>query len=118
MAKKHIISIKMLPGEPLDGSGRACIHLFVQDEQGCFTEPHVVKPMLIDGVQVKQQTTCEPARGRLACDPNRNPAPVVVNGVTIITHRTDDPRAATCPRCLVSQDYANMMKKLEDLLPK
>ncbi len=111
--KNRVINVRVLPGEPLDGSGRVCIHLFVQDNAGLFVEPHAVHPVFKDGVQVKQQVVCGPARGRLACDPKRNPTPTTHNGVITVTPRTDDPRAVTCTKCMASNDYKAMVAKLE-----
>ena len=108
--KKRIIDLKVIPGEPLDGTGRICIHLFVQDESGSFVEPHAVRPIFRDGVQVKQEVDCRPTRGRLACDPKRSLAPVTCGSVTTVTSRTDDPRAVTCPKCIASKDYVKMMQ--------
>lgn len=110
---KHQVNVRVLPGEPTDGTGRVCIHLFVHDERGPFVEPHVLHPVFKNGVLVKQQVMAVPTRGRLACDPKRTVAPVTRGGVTTVTPRTDDPRAATCPRCLASKEYAEMMKHYE-----
>lgn len=107
----------MLPGEPLDGSGRVCIHLFVQDESGPFVEPCVIHPVFEDGVQVKQKVDLKPTRGRLACDPKRNVAPVINGNVVTVTHRTEDPRSITCPRCKDTDDYRRMMARQEEQPP-
>jgi len=109
--KKRIISIKVLPGEPLDGTGRVCIHLFVQDEHGPFEEPHAVHPVFESGEQVKQMVSCKPTRGRLACDGKRLPTPVVKGNIVVITPRTDDPRAVTCLKCKESKEHKEMMEK-------
>lgn len=102
--------MNVLPGEPLDGSGRICIHLFVQDEKALFIEPHALHPVIgEDGNPIKQQVQALPTHGRLACNPKRNPAVSTRDGVTIVTPRTDDPRAVTCPKCIASADYARMM---------
>lgn len=113
--QKRVVAIKVIPGEPTDGSGRICIHLFVQHRDGAFTEPHCIHPVFENGVQVKQQVTCGPARGRLACNHKYDPAPVVRNGVITVTHRTDDPNAVTCPKCRASKDYADLMSKIESI---
>ncbi len=105
--------MSVLPGQPTDGSGQVCIHLFVQDERGLFVEPHGLHPVFEDGVQVKQMVTAGPTRGRLACDPRRNPKQIVRGSVVTITVRTDDPRATTCLKCKASKDYAEMMAKLD-----
>lgn len=107
MATKRIINVNVLPGEPLDGSGRVCIHMFVKDERGPFTEPLVIH---IEN----NQPVAKPTRGRLACDPNRLVAPVMRNGVTTVTMRTDDARAVTCPKCQKSTDYVSAMELLKD----
>lgn len=109
---KRIINMSVLPGEPTDGSGRVCIHLFVQDQRGAFVEPSVLHPVVKDGQVVKQQLEMRPTRGRLACNPRRLVAPVTRNGVTTITPRTDDPRAVTCPKCIASAEYMAAMKLL------
>lgn len=108
---RNVIDIKVLPGEPLDGSGKVCIHLFVQDERGPFVEPHVLHGDDSD----KNKIVAKATRGRLACDPKRLVAPVTRRGVTSVTMRTDDPRAATCPKCIVSSAYAELMDKIAKL---
>ena len=107
---KRIVNVKVLPGEPTDGSGRMCIHLFVQGEDGPFVEPHVLHPSVESGVAVKQKLVARPTRGRLACDPRRTVAPVTRGGVTTITPRTSDPRAVSCVKCIASADYKSMME--------
>lgn len=112
----RMVSISVLPGEPIDGSGRVVIHLFIQDENGPFVEPHALHPVIDkDGEQVKQQVISRPSRGKLACNSKRDASPVVRNGVTIITLRTDDPNAVTCPRCLASVDYVELVKRNESV---
>lgn len=103
----------VLPGEPRDGTGRVCIHLFVQDERGAFAEPHALHPVVVDGEQVKQKVEARSTLGRLACDPKRKVAPVVRGKVTTVTMRSDDPRAVTCGKCKDSPDYKAMMARLE-----
>ena len=111
MATKRIINVKVLPGEPLDGSGRVCIHLFVRDERGPFTEPHVL--YMHSGEDGQSRLAAKPTRGRLACDPKRTVEPVTRAGVTTVTMRTDDARAVTCLKCIASKDYVGMMSRLE-----
>ncbi len=111
---KRVVSVSVVPGGPLDGTGRVCIHLFVQDTRGPFVEPHALHRVLdAEGNPVKRQLVAKPTRGRLACNPRRSVAPVTRDGVTIITSRTDDPRAVTCPYCIASADYTRMMEALE-----
>jgi hypothetical protein len=103
----------VLPGEPLDGTGLVCIHLFVQDpEAGSYTEPHALHPVFENGVHVPGRVEARPTRGRLACNPVRNPATVVRGRMTVVTPRTDDPRAVTCPKCRVSKEYTETMALL------
>lgn len=112
-ASKRIININVLPGEPLDGSGRVCIHLFLRDRRGCYIEPHVLHHQIgKDGTAVKQ-LEAGPVRGRLACNPKRNPAPFTRNGITVVTQRTDEPRAVTCPACKASKEWIALMSVLE-----
>ena len=106
---KRVVNINVLPGEPLDGRGKVCIHLFVQDPTGSFIEPHALHPVYKDGELVKQQVEARPTRGRLACDNKRNVAPVTKNGITTVTLRSDDPRGVSCPKCKASQDYKRLM---------
>ena len=108
---RKVVNMKVLPGEPLDGTGRVCIHLFVQDELGRFVEPHALHPVFEDGVQVKQKVDARPTRGRLACDPNRDPAPKTRGNITTVTPRTDDPQAVTCLKCRASEDYKAMSSR-------
>ena len=110
MNNRRLIDVKVLPGEPLDGTGRVCIHLFVPDEAGPFVEPHALHP-----TDVKGQVMAMATRGRLACDPKRTVAPVTRGRITSVTVRTDDPRATTCLKCKVSKDYARMMAPYEEV---
>ena len=114
MASNRVISMQVLPGEPLDGSGKVSIHLVVLDPSGPYTEPQAILPMFgEDGVQVKQAGRIGPARARIACNPKLDPAPRTVNGVTHVTMRSGDPRATTCRKCMATEDYRAAMGKLE-----
>ncbi len=106
---KRILNMSVLPGEPLDGSGRCCIHLFIQDPKGIITEPHVLHRAPGDS----KELIAKPTRGRLACDPRRTVAPATTRGIITVTLRTDDPRSVTCPKCIASAGYADLMKQLE-----
>jgi hypothetical protein len=112
---KRIVNMKVLPGEPLDGAGRVCIHFLVQDTAGPFVEPHVLHPVVEGGTVVKRKLQAKPTRCRLACDAKRLVAPVTRNGVTTETSRTDDPRAVTCPKCITTEEYKESMERLEQL---
>lgn len=113
MIKKRIVGMKVLPGEPVNGSGKVCIHLFVVDKNGPFVEPHVLQLDKVAADEGNRKMVAGPARGRLACDPKKLVAIVERKGVTNVTMRTDDPRAATCPACIASPDYTRIMKLLE-----
>lgn len=109
--KKRVVQVSVLPSEPLDGSGKVCIHLFVRDEGGPFTEPYVLhenKAALDEG---RKEVVARPTRGRLACDPKRMVEPVTRNGVITITMRTDSPQAVTCPKCIASPFYKSMTEE-------
>lgn len=106
------ISVKVLPGQPTDGSGQVCIHLFVIDPKGPFSEPHVLHPAP-PGMKGKKMIA-KRTRGRLACDATKQVRPRTLrNGVTEITMRTDDPRAVTCLGCKASKDYEERMLIIE-----
>ena len=109
---KRIIDVRVIAGQPTDGSGQISIHLFVRDPHGKFTEPAVVHPVFKDGVRQGNQTACLPTRGRLACDADRNPAAQRVGNRTLVTPRTDDPRAVTCPKCMATDAYRREMEGL------
>ena len=111
---ERVLSMNVIAGQPTDGSGKVCIHLFVPDDRGPFTEPHALHQAVDgDGNDIKNQLVAKPTRGRLACDPKRQVKPVTVKGVTTITPRSDDPRAVTCTRCMASQYYADMMAVID-----
>ena len=111
---KRIVNVKVLPGESLDGTGKVCVHLVVRDARGPFIEPYMlhVEDVEVDGRPMKELVS-KPARARIACDRKRTVAPVTKNGVTTVTVRTDDPRAVTCPKCMVSADYREAMELWE-----
>ncbi len=100
----------MLPGEPTDGKGKICIHLFVQDEKGLIIEPHVLHE--VEDEEGKK-IIAKPTKGRLACDSKRLVALNTNKGVTSVTMRTNDPRAVTCPKCIKSVDYQRIMNILQ-----
>lgn len=113
--QSKVVNVKVLPGEPTDGSGRVCIHLFVQDPRGPILEPHALHPVIgPDGEPVKQRVEARPTRGRLACDSRRRAAPDVRGNVASVTCRTDDPRAVTCLKCKATADYERAMVALEE----
>lgn len=113
------VSMSVLPGQPTDGSGKVCIHLFVRDEAGPFVEPHVLHPVIgPDGQPRKQELKARRTRGRLACSATRTVAPVTRNGVTTVTARSDDPHAVTCHKCIASPFYKEAMAVIETPQPE
>lgn len=109
MTAKRIIKMSVLPGEKTDGTGRMCIHLWVNDPEGLFIEPHVLHPILDEEGKPTGQLGAKPTRGRLACDRKRNPAAITKGDTTIVTMRSDDARAVTCTKCMASDDYKRLI---------
>lgn len=107
---KRVVNVNVLPGEPLDGSGKVCIHLFVADDAGIFVEPCVLR--MGEDEEGRPQLQGAPARGRLACSPTRGVAPTTRAGATTVTPRTDDPRAVTCPKCISSVSFKEKVAAL------
>lgn len=105
---KRVVSVSLLSGEPTDGSGRICVHFFVLDEAGKFTEPSVMRTTE-RGVEIK------PGRGRLACDPDKNPATRKVGNVFYVTHRTTAAGAVNCPKCLKTPEHVRATEELKKL---
>lgn len=104
-SKTPTILTNVLHGQPLDGSGIVCIHLFVQDERGSIVEPHVLYPIVGEDGKETGKLFAKPARGRLACDSKRNIVSIVKNNVVQVTLRTDVREAVTCPKCKQSSDF-------------
>lgn len=102
-----VVAMSVLPGQPTDGSGDNCIHLFVQDQRGPIVEPNIMYPTIGEDGKPTGRLGAKSARGRLACDPRRTVTPVTKNGVTHITMRTDVREAVTCLKCKKSKDYNN-----------
>lgn len=99
--QKQILDIKVLPGEATNGSGKICIHLFVRDTKGSFTEP---------GHLFRSVKTSEPTRGRIAC--NRKLIPTSPHkGISSVLMRTDSPQAVTCLKCKATSEYLELMSK-------
>lgn len=115
MAKKRVISISVLPGQPTDGSGIVCIHLFIRDKRGLFVEPHVLHQEVDESGNPTGRMVAKPTRGMLACDRKLTVNAVTKNGVTKIVHRTDDPRAVTCLKCKETEQYKSMMSTIEQM---
>lgn len=115
--KKSIIHMNVLSGEPTDGSGQVCVHLFVPDSTGPFTESSVSRLDKCDAAKGNNRLTIGPCIGRLACDDKktRKVAPVTKGNTTTITPRTDDPRAVTCIKCISTEVYVQMMKSIDGI---
>jgi len=107
MMARRIINANVLKGEPLDGSGKVCIHFFVRDAAGSFVEPHVLHPS-----DRKGELVAVPTRGRLACDPRRSVVPTTKNGVITVTPRTEEAGSVTCRKCKATAEYKGAMKLL------
>lgn len=111
--RRRIVDIKMLPGQPTDGSGKVCIHLFVPDGTGPIVERSVTQ--LVSAPQGEgggRRLSVGSAKGHIACDRKRLVAPRERGGVVSVTMRTIEPGAVTCPACIASKDYARIMKVL------
>lgn len=115
MARKKlpVVILKVLPGEPTDGTGRVCIHLFVRDEAGSFTQRHVLHSVLdTEGKPIKGRLEARPARGRLACSRTLIPTSIVKGNTITKTLHSEEPRATTCPRCMNTPEYKSAMELL------
>lgn len=113
--RKHrrIVDVRVLPGQPTDGSGRVCIHLFVPDGTGPIVERSVTQLVSVpQGEGGGRRLSVGSTRGHIACDHKRSVAPVERGGVVRVTMRTIEPGAVTCPACAASRDYARIMKVL------
>lgn len=104
---RQVVSLSVLPGQPTDGSGIVCIHLFVRDPNGSFVEPHVLHQ------EVGKKMEARPTRGRLACDRKKTVTQVKRGNVTTVVLRSDDPRAVTCPKCKATTEYSELLNRVE-----
>ncbi len=120
-ASNQILNMMVLPGEPKDGTGRICTHLWMNNPKGKFLQHYVMQPIADkNGEVVPNEFHFAPTKGQIACNPNLNPMPVVsgrdrVSGKTIITitSMSDDPRAINCPKCMATEYYQTQMKLQE-----
>lgn len=112
--RRRIVDVRVLPGEPTDGSGKVCIHLFVPDGTGPIVERSVTQVAPVpQGEGGGRRLTVGQARGHLACDRKRLVAPVQrANGVVSVTMRTIEPGAVTCPACKDTAEYDRITKVL------
>ena len=95
-----IVNLKQLP------DGRVCYHWLRLDDKGPIKTADGVRmssmgPIRIGGV-----------RGTIVCNPTQNTVTPQVHGREVfVCSYTDDPRAATCPKCLETQEYKDAMAK-------
>lgn len=111
--KKRTINIPILKGQPTDGSGIICIHLLVRDPNGPFTENKVYHQAPNQESNTRRKKLIrKPTKCRIACDPKKLVVPIIKNGVTFLTFRSEDPRATTCTKCKKSKDFEIAMNLL------
>ena len=89
------------------GSGRMCIHWLIRDAAGPIATELDVRntergPLPLGGF-----------KGRMACRPEQNTVyPQHRGQETFLCLHSDDPRAATCPDCLATEEYKKAMAEL------
>ena len=100
------INLKVLKGEPLDGSGKLCIHFLFETPDGLIDTSGEVPPGLEENPFAKIVLNLHgPRKWRLSCRPEQNTInPQVRNGVRYICLTSNEPLAVTCPDCLQSKD--------------
>src|SRR4051812_9848354 len=92
--RRRIVDIKVLPGQPTDGSGKVCVHLFVPDGSGPIVERSVTQLVSVPQEEGGgKRLSVGQARGHLACDRKRLVATVERRGVVSVTMRTIEPGA-------------------------
>ena len=98
-----ILNIKLLP----DGSGRTLIHWLNQDDEGPIqTKGHAKYKGIFPGI-----------RGRIACNPKQNSVnPVDRNGEHLMCMYSEEVRAATCPKCLATEEAKAILAKYENTM--
>ncbi len=99
------ITIRMLG----DGSGRICTHWVFEDPEGPMqtisqTFPTGSGPVLFKG-----------GRWRCACMPQRTTFNGPQEGRYVQFTHTNDPRAATCPKCCATTEYKDAMARYANL---
>ena len=111
------VVIKMVPDKQGRPTDIVRIHYFVWDEKGPIALPQKVTPTALGPLTIGGNVVTGAFRGRLACAPGRaENQPVWANGRIVPCPQTDDPRAATCPECMASEDYKKAMAGLSELL--
>lgn len=93
---------------PILKGGRVRLHYFHRTDEGPVQTTSGVLAMTPAG------PVPGGARGRIACMPARQSvfSERGADGVVRMFPHTDDPRAATCPECLKTQDYKEQMAAL------
>jgi hypothetical protein len=88
--------------------GRVCIHWLMRDPEG----PIQTMNQVVRGAGAMMW---KGARFRCACQPERTSLNTSEVGRTVQFTHTDDPRAATCPKCLATVEYKDAMARLQGL---
>ncbi len=113
------VEMKLLP----DGSGRVRIHFFVHTPDGPVHTPEGT--LVSKEAGVPRPIKAGGSVGRIACQPKLNSilpqpsggktatgSPVLIK---VMCH-SNDARGITCPECMDTQDYKDMMKLLGELV--
>jgi hypothetical protein len=100
------VVVKLLP----DGSGRVCIHWLMHDPEGPIQTINASIPTAKGPVLVKGR------RFRCACQPQLSNMGGDNKGRLVPFVHSDDPRAATCPKCCATKEYKEIMARLEQTL--
>ena len=90
-----------------DGTGRVCVHWFIHDPNGPIKTQGgavltILGPLAFPG-----------ASGRIACRPEQNALYQIVGNEIMVCKTTDDARAAVCPACLATPEYAAKMAEFK-----
>src|SRR5215467_9714350 len=96
------VTIRLLP----DGSGRVRIHWYVKFKGG------PIKSVAQNGV-----INFPASEGKIACSPDLGPSVRLSDGSMQLTHRSDDPRAVTCPECMATQEFKDAMAEIGAAVP-
>jgi hypothetical protein len=95
------INVRLLP----DGTGRVRYHWFIRDDAGPITTPSAQVQTAIGRV------TLGGVKGRIACMPKLDSVLPHLAGAEIqLVPHTDDPRGATCPECLATEEAKTMLQ--------
>ncbi len=129
MKGKEALNLKLLPGEPIDGTGRIRIHYLVRDDASgkiVFDQSLTNENDALGGLKqaddgmiaVSVASTFrfkKRSAWRVACNPEQNSLqPQVANGQRYMCVAPPDPLATTCPACLASEDHRAAMRLIEE----